>query len=218
MISPFVELMRILFWWSLDMVFPWKSSCIREKRWAPALEQNFMGHRVWTQSYGIVVCYISWCTRISNQFVLCEHIECVTVHGAHYTSLGGLCNIFHEPNFLFFIFLFILHHQQTQHFIITIPTNGFFCILNFFIIIAILSFVTILTLLPFSPAMLAYSIEFLCLFSFFCFLIFFFFLSLFSGYFLLPDLWLYLPHLWQLLTLLIIGFKGLFSVFSSFCF
>ena len=45
-ILPFVELSTMLFLWSLDIVFLCKSLHIREKGFACASGQNFMGQRV----------------------------------------------------------------------------------------------------------------------------------------------------------------------------
>ena len=50
MILPSDELSSMLFPLSLDILFPCKSSHVRENRFAPALGQNFMGYRVWTCS------------------------------------------------------------------------------------------------------------------------------------------------------------------------
>ena len=50
MILPFIELNTMLFLWSLEILFPCKCLHFRENRFAPALQQNFMGHRVHTHS------------------------------------------------------------------------------------------------------------------------------------------------------------------------
>ena len=46
MISPVIVLTTILFQWSLEILFPCKSSHVRKNRFTPALGQNFTGYRV----------------------------------------------------------------------------------------------------------------------------------------------------------------------------
>ena len=48
MILPLIELTTMLFWGSLEILFPSKSLHIRENMSSPALGQNFMGHRMCT--------------------------------------------------------------------------------------------------------------------------------------------------------------------------
>ena len=50
MILSFVDLIMILFWWSLVIFFSCKILHVTENRFTHALGQNFMGQRVWIHS------------------------------------------------------------------------------------------------------------------------------------------------------------------------
>ena len=114
---------------------------------------------------------------------------------------------------LFFMFCC----QQAQCRTILVSIKSFFCFLNFFII-AVFSFPTVLTHMPFPAVMVAYLVEFFVfIFILFCFLIFFFLFILIFSTFLIAKFMVVRPHLWHLcLYHLLQGFKAFsFSVFSS---
>ena len=50
MILPLEDSTTMLCWWLFEILFPWKSSNVREYRFALTLRQNFTGHRVRTHS------------------------------------------------------------------------------------------------------------------------------------------------------------------------
>ena len=124
MMLPLVLLTTVLLWWSLEILLPCKCFHIRENRFAPALGQNFIGHRVcthsapstcWTLTFslsfgatldwlinvsdvihtGIIFSDMAWCTWVSNLGIFGEGIKHVVINGAYHTSLGGLFYIFH---------------------------------------------------------------------------------------------------------------------------
>ena len=53
-------LTMMLFWWSLAILFPCKSLQVKENRFAPALGQNFTGHRVWICSVPLTLHILTW--------------------------------------------------------------------------------------------------------------------------------------------------------------
>ena len=159
------------------------------------------------------------CIKCKFATLFHEQKKCVTIDGTHHTSLKGLFYIFGKPNFfLFFFFCSTVTCQWTQHQIIFIPVNGFFCFLEFFIM-AIFLCLTAPTYMSFLSKMVADFIEFF-IFTF-CFFIIFFFITFIFG---ASPIARYVAILTTFLALLLILFVICtqcllcFNFFSSFLF
>ena len=87
MILPTVDLTMILFWWSLEIFFPYKSSHVRENRFTPVLGTD---HIVWTHSVLSLCQTLMWSMPLLVSGIFQSLIE--STHWCQWCQIDWYCH------------------------------------------------------------------------------------------------------------------------------